>query len=380
MTKLYKLNKDHSIQTWSISPCYGLDKPDFNLNDGYEVVFGKLHGKLQSKFTEVKPVNIGKSNETTIEEQIQNEIQSEINKKLDEGYKYTIEEAKLGRTDANGNIKPMLAQGYEKRKNKIKWPVLVQPKYDGIRCIAILKDGNVKLLSREGKIIFTPITVIEQLKELYNKESGIQDNGIIFDGELYSDELTFQEIVSAVKALNLNSERIKYRVYDIVDSELPQHLRITRYLIYLREVFTKESIYSHLIPTPTTRIGSEEKMLEKFSEYINQGYEGLMIRLEDGKYEHYRSTNLIKYKQFDEEEFNVVGFLLGDRGTEDLIIQFEGLDGTVQKAKSMGTREYKDNLFNHGLLEAKRVTIKYFGLTDEGKHRFPVAKVIRDYE
>lgn len=370
MAELYKLNKDHSIQVWIIEKYVGL-----SLEDGYHVTFGKLHGKLQSKFTEVKPVNVGKSNETTLDEQIQNEIQSEINKKLDEGYKYTIEEAKLGRTDANGNIKPMLAQTYEKRKNKIKWPVLVQPKYDGIRCIAILKDGNVKLLSREGKIIFTPITVIEQLKDI-SFQIGQQ---IIFDGELYSDELTFQEIVSAVKALNLNSQRIKYRVYDIINED-KQIERIMCYNHYFRNHETNLPVYSHIIPTPTTRVSSEEKMLEKFSEYINQGYEGLMIRLEDGKYEHYRSTNLIKYKQFDEEEFDVLGFLLGDRGTEDLIIVFEGLDGTPQKAKSMGTREYKENLFNHGLLEAKKVTIKYFGLTDDGKHRFPVAKVIRDYE
>lgn len=376
MAELYKLNKDHSIQVWIIEKYVGL-----SLEDGYHVTFGKLHGKLQSKFTEVKPVNVGKSNETTLDEQIQNEIQSEINKKLDEGYKYTIEEAKLGRTDANGNIKPMLAQSYEKRKNKIKWPVLTQPKFDGLRCLSKLKYCKpVVLLSREGKEFDTPTIVIEQLQELSNilhRDFNIDE--IIFDGELYSDELTFQEIVSAVKALNLNSEKIKYRVYDIVDLELSQIDRINKYNLLLRDE-NKQSIYSHIIPTPTTRVSSEEKMLEKFSEYINQGYEGLMIRLEDGKYEHYRSTNLIKYKQFDEEEFDVLRFLLGDRGTEDLIIVFEGLDGTPQKAKSMGTREYKENLFNYGLLEAKKVTIKYFGLTDDGKHRFPVAKVIRDYE
>lgn len=370
---LYKLNKNHTIQVWTIVPDL--------IKKGYTVVFGKLGGKLQEKFTTVHPVNVGKSNETTIEQQINNEIQSEINSKLDEGYKYDIEEAKLGRTDANGNIKAMLAQSYEKRKNKIKWPVLTQPKYDGTRCLSKLKYSKpIILLSREGKEFNTPITVIEQLQELSTKlykDFNIEE--IIFDGELYSDELTFQEIVSAVKALNLNSQKIKYRIYDIVDSELSQIDRINKYNLLLRDE-NKQPIFSHLIPTPTTKVSSEEKMLEKFSEYINQGYEGLMIRLEDGKYEHYRSTNLIKYKQFDEREFEVVGFLLGDRGTEDLLIQFIGLDGTVQKAKSMGTREYKENLFKQGLLEAKKVTIKYFGLTDDGKCRFPIAKIIRDYE
>ena len=42
-------------------------------------------------------------------------------------------------------MKPMLAHEFKKNKHKVKYPCIVQPKLDGIRCIATIKDGKCTL-------------------------------------------------------------------------------------------------------------------------------------------------------------------------------------------------------------------------------------------
>ena len=76
MTTLYKTNKNGSIQQWSIE----VSGPTFTC------IYGQVGGKLQSQQTICKSVNIGKSNETTPEQQAQLESAALIAKKSKSGY------------------------------------------------------------------------------------------------------------------------------------------------------------------------------------------------------------------------------------------------------------------------------------------------------
>src|SRR3990167_5907816 len=91
--------------------------------------------------------NKGKSNETTPEEQAKLEMASKIAEKLDEGYFETLEKAKTEEV-----ILPMLAKSYADEKSKIDWATAyVQPKFDGMRCLAFIEVDKVRLMSRQGK-------------------------------------------------------------------------------------------------------------------------------------------------------------------------------------------------------------------------------------
>ena len=149
--------------------------------------------------------NTGKTNATTAEEQALSEAKAKLKKKLEEGYYSTPEEAQNGTL-----ILPMLAHDFNKHESKVKYPCFIQKKYDGMRMLAIKKDGIVSLISRKGKEITTLNHIKEQLENV-----SIPDN--IYDGEAYSLEIgTFQEQMKAIKKENPNTSKIDFNIYDIV--------------------------------------------------------------------------------------------------------------------------------------------------------------------
>ena len=115
----------------------------------------------------------GKANETTPYEQAISEAQSTYNKKIDEQYCY------------------------------------VQPKLNGARCLIKKLNHAMRATSRGGK----EYRAIEAIKESL---MDAMDTFDILDGELYNHELSFQEIMTAIKNetdLDINLSRIQYWVW-----------------------------------------------------------------------------------------------------------------------------------------------------------------------
>ncbi len=73
---LFKTNKNGSIQQWSIS----------TFENTYTVTFGKVDGAMQTVTTTCEAKNIGKSNESTPQQQAELEAAALIAKKLKSGY------------------------------------------------------------------------------------------------------------------------------------------------------------------------------------------------------------------------------------------------------------------------------------------------------
>ena len=85
------------------------------------------------------------------------------------------------------NIVPKKVVDYTKRRmKKVGLPCLAEVKYDGVRCIAVKKDGgDVKLYSKTGKEFTNFHRVTEYLSE---KLSMFRD--FTLDGEVYGDTLS----------------------------------------------------------------------------------------------------------------------------------------------------------------------------------------------
>jgi ATP-dependent DNA ligase len=346
--------------------------------------------------------NIGKSNETTPKEQAEAQAKSDWTKKLDDGYMtlealsilkitdgYQVEDGffmDLGKvltytlpkynSDANGQPKPMLATCWTKVKN-ITYPCYIQPKLDGVRCLMVvsnLGDGpEIKFLSRSGKEYTTLDHIENDVLAACWVENNVDAN-FILDGEIYSDEISFQEIIQAVKKQCPNSLKLKFRAYDIVNDE-PQHTR--------RHSFANivDAINSPYIVELKSAIAiSSENVKEYHDTYVQEGHEGAMLRLPNGTYgQGQRSRELLKVKEFQDAEFECVGLGTGQR-EEDLLACCETKDGKSFNAKFTGTREYKAELKRNWDNKPKMVTIKFFGYTTDGLPRFPIAKGVRDYD
>ena len=406
MTKfetLYKRTKTGAIQYYSISTA---------IQDNWRVAqIIKESGQLNT----TKPIihiekittgkNIGKVNETTPEQQAELQAESDWKKKKDEGYKSladlnilypgTVHVAEIFNTgygtldvaleealpqynsDSSGNCKPMLAKAVNWKT--ITYPCFVQPKLDGVRCLMVierLKDGSgtIKFLSRSGKEYTTLKHITRDL--IYYMKTDLNRLGVIIDGELYSDLLNFQEIVSAVKAQKENSLKLQFRAYDLISDDL-QDVRIAKLYQLI------DSINSpHITKVNTSIVTNKSEVTALHDQFVQQGYEGAMIRNPKGWYGRgQRSSDLLKVKEFDENEFAFKCFEHGQRGVEDLIAVCWNKDGIEFRAKVVGTKSEKEDLYLlNDYSEGKSFTIKHFGFTEDGLPRFPIGKNFRNYE
>lgn len=405
---LYKRSKTRQIVYWQIT----VEDPIRPKEHGDYAYIRKTTGQLgtPSPVTHAEAIRSGKQKRSYIEQALFM-AESDWKRKRDEGYK-SLEDLKIEpsdgiiksangvyqfegkeyslfnalqlslpefNTDSSGNVKPMLATDWKKVK-KIEYPVHVQPKFDGVRCLMIVTPatGNVVFLSRSGK----EYTSLQHIKNCFSLAvlSKIGDNDFILDGEIYSDELNFQEIVSAVKAYKESSLKLKFRAYDIVND------KVWSERIEILDAIVAKIDSPFIEMTATATVDSEKKVKELHDAMVNQGFEGVMIRTLNGKYgQGQRSRELLKVKEFIEEEFPLIGFEFGQRGVQDLLAIVQLPNGNSCKPTMTGTLTQKEALYNEWngkarLLPNPLLTVKHFGYTNDGILRHPNGKAIRDYE
>lgn len=310
-----------------------------------------------------KPKNVGRANATTAEQQAQAEVESFITNKLTQGYFLTIEET------STLVVLPMLAKDFSAEKKKINWGVdmvVVQPKLDGMRCLAFVKaDGSVLLLSRKGKVIENMMHIEKELSQL-----GID---IILDGELYVHGEGFQTNMSYVKKYYPGkSERIIFNVYDVVDFEKPYLQRIA-FLDTLEMDSVRQVPYGH--------VSSEDSVREMFKVYVEEGYEGAMVKVSKSGYKsNGRSSELLKYKEFIDIQLPILDVISADQrpswGTPTFF--WKGADDDTLKAGTKLSHEQREDLLlNKENYIGAMAEIRFFEYSDEGVPRFPVMVGIR---
>lgn len=338
--------------------------------------------------------NIGKKNATTAFQQACMDARAAWQKKKDAGY---CESAcgvagGAGRSDTRAPIElptsraraaatdeiplPMLALDYNKRGKSIQFPCFIQRKYDGTRCVAT-ESG---LFSRNRKAYPNLGHIREEIVRICRAYPGI-----ILDGELYSRTLTFQEIVGLVRRETLETgdierqTQISFYCYDIIDTgatfqqrlnKMMEILRICRGLRYVRFVMTEKCVKS-------------ADLKAKHDQYVAEGFEGIMLRNADGMYRTgVRSADLQKYKEFQDSEFEVVGFTEGEGLEAGCVVwQCRSSKGPTFACRPRGSHEERRDLYRRAKdFVGKKLTVRYQELTDDGLPRFPVGIAFRDYE
>ena len=375
---LYKKTSTGAIQSWRI---YVLDQRGSDTAATIYTEHGQVDGKIQQTsehITEGK--NIGKKNETTPKEQAVKEAKARWEKQKKKGYVETIEKAQAEEVDdiIEGGIVPMLAHKYTDHGHKIKYPAFAQPKLDGIRCIAIVKDGECTLWSRTRK----PITAVPHIQ--MELEAAFPTGVIVLDGELYNHDYrnNFEKIVSLVRQEEPDPEHhlVQYHIYDIA-SEGTFKERFERF----QELFSHyEDAFTSLFLVTTTTVSSEDGVSNLFEKAREMGFEGIILRNADSEYVNKRSYDLQKVKEFDDAEFQIIGIEEGRGKLAGHVGAFKCKmdNGTEFLAKAKGeTANLKKYFENHSLWEGKKLTVQYQGLTGAQKvPRFPVGIAIRDYE
>jgi DNA ligase-1 len=367
--KLFKLTSKGQIQEWQI----------FVDGGKFYTVEGIQGGKATtSKPTVCKVKNPGKANATSPEQQALKEAAAKHKKKLEGQYFKTVAEASGG----NKNwYEPMLAFKFEDYKEGLVYPVYSQPKLDGIRCI-ITAEG---MFSRQGKPFPAVPHIFNALKPFFAK-----NKNAILDGELYCEKLSdnFPKLVSLIKKnkptpedLAESAQIIEFWCYDAprigVYAETDKFY--DRFQLMSSLLLNR---YAKIKVVSTFLISNYEQLTIRYEKYLEDGYEGQMVRL-NGAYENKRSKNLLKRKEFVDEEYEIVSLEEGKGGRIGTVgfMNFYSRGGKPFKSNVKGEFDYLRKLWADRLkLVGKKATIKYFSLTPDRIPRFPYVIAIRDYE
>ena len=256
-------------------------------------------------------------------------------------------------------VLPMLANKWEDRQKYISEPFYVQPKLDGVRLL-VSKDGGI---SRTGKII--PGT------EILGK--GLEP-GQYVDGEAFDPNLNFEELTSTFKTDPL---KLKFYVFDFFD------LKKCPMTFEERWDVVKSLSNPHYEYVETFSVKKHTDMNGFHKMFMQQGYEGTMIRDKDSMYEvGQRSNYLLKYKDFQTEEYEITGAKTGHGRDADAVVWVCKTENdnqfTVRPEGTIVQRE--EHYRNYKKYIGKMLTVRFQNLTALGVPRFPVGVTIRDYE
>jgi DNA ligase-1 len=320
--------------------------------------WGRINGKESSTsyFVE-RGKNIGKSNETTPEQQANIMMNFCVKKQKDAGYseKNDVVEYSLPR--------PMLAttwNGITDLKH-----AFIQPKLDGVRLLVGRFKGNIIMQSRTGKIM-----EFEHIRQ--NCE--FLEEGQFLDGEMFDPNLSFEEITGIFRGPSENHSKLNYHCFDFFDLSKPD-LTFNKRI----ELLDKFKVHQNFIMVSTSYI--DIKDVDKIHKSLSENYEGTIIRDPNGIYEFdKRSKTLMKFKDFFTKEYIITAWTVGKDNTIIWICKTES--GKDFNVRPTGTTEYRKKLLTDAKSHiGKFLTVKYQETTTKHKvPRFPVGLSIRDYE
>ena len=298
-----------------------------------------------------------------------------------------------------------LAHPYEKHVGKVKGKSFtLTRKLDGYRlqCLIDVKNEKVEFFTRKGK----PILGLDQLSnEVWSfvQTNNLQEsqflfeNGIYFDGEAVlvdpTGKLSETELFQATsKVMRADGEKhnVKFSLFDFmsVSEFMVDKTSILSYgerreslesLSYdnVKLVDLVEKLYQG------TDINEVDRLMEEVSK--PNGWEGLMLNIDEAKYQCKRTADLLKIKQFYYADIPVIDVYEGEKGKKyegmmgGAVCQFK--DFTIDIGSGWTDEQRKEYWSEPSKLIGQMVEIQYQGETINEKGgrglRFPTLQRLR---
>lgn len=413
-------------------------------NNGGSIDIFKSYGEYEGKKAlrwerDIKGVNEGKTNETNAWEQAIFKCKSYIALKKKKGYlsyneicvmpvvyvsKFKIiknienednilktlkERLPLERQDIEGDIKPMKCQQYyrskkewtdpegktwsdrkyyyllnpdkEKERGAViqTFPCMGQPKINGVRATITLKNNKATIKSKEGLIY--DVSHIEDFLNINNDIFNYDGLELILDGELYIHGELLQDIVSAVKKVNLNTPRITFVLFDLA---IANKSNTERWNIIKEHI--KPKLEQHL-NCPVTLIRTtgikSDKQAQTFTDIcIKDGYEGAIFRTFEGEYGFGKRPKYItKLKRTISEEFKIFNVLPQEKDNSKGNFVCLTKKGLPFEVNPKGDDDFKRFILeNKNDIIGKNLTIDFYEYTKDNKPFHILNNLIRNYE
>jgi ATP-dependent DNA ligase len=212
----------------------------------------------------------------------------------------------------------------------------------------------------------------------------------ILDGELYNHGLKddFEKIISLVKKKKPTdqdkaeaTQLVQYHMYDVASMTIATYTDRNLFLL------AEPSFRPHsCLQITKSQMALDFDEAQKFhANNLKLGYEGSIYRTTYGKYKGTRSWDLMKFKDFHDDEATIVGYEIGKGKREGTLGKFimqddEGVEFGCPPGKGYDYQALTDMLNNVHDYIGQRATFTYFQRTQAGSYRHPHYKCLRNYE
>ncbi|WP_339141799.1 DNA ligase [Pseudoalteromonas galatheae] len=227
---------------------------------------------------------------------------------------------------------------------------LVSEKFDGVRAIW---DGS-QLRTRGGHLIKAPDWFTQGLPDTW------------LDGELWAGYNNFAFVSAIARRHAPNNEHWRQVTYYVFDAPSSTEIFAKRHERYLSLLSHTELL--HIKPVKQLSFGSVEELNDYYHSVLKRGGEGVILHAKNAKHEDGRTTNVLKYKPYLDDEAIVIKHLPG-KG------KYQGMMGSLLVKNAQG-KEFK---VGSGFSDEERaspppigsqITYRYQGYTKFGKPRF----------
>lgn len=187
-----------------------------------------------------------------------------------------------------------------------KWDYSIDmPKLNGFKCRIVADGHNVRLFTSQMNQ-FTCSPHIKNYIEWAIKK-GKLPSVFELDGELYHHGMPLNEISSRVKRKNgihSDFESIQYHCYDAIQSETQNQKARLEWRDHLINPILKDGLFYSVKATISDSINTSQDNLRQ---YMDDAYEGIIIRNPRGFYERKKSSAIFKYKPRHIDEYPIIG-------------------------------------------------------------------------
>lgn len=369
-------------------------------------IIQRSYGQVNGKTTLSPQIIVNRTKQKrNWKEQYTLQYNSEVKKFLDKGYievekhpnEYSSEElqAIFGdvKTNQYGVIKPQLAKQADKVTNRNifdkEW--LISRKLDGLKALFWWDGSEIHTSSRGGEEYDVATTHLRENKQLiaFFKENPT----VVLDGELFKRGKTLQQISGAARMEKnaCDCDWLEYWIYDCYISSCPEMPAMERYdflvfklgqdfeiPIYYESIDDNLEASIRLLNHDT--VSGWDNMKALHDKWVAEGFEGAVITDPSKPYKPgSRCNNLIKIKQYKSEDFLVIGYKLGLRGSEDMTFTCELEDGRTFEAMPCGDRatkaEYVENFEDK--YKGHKAECTFFNYSDDGIPTQPKMRIFR---
>ena len=286
----------------------------------------------------------------------------------------------------------MLSHKYNNKKLKDQFPVAVEPKLDGIRCLIVLKHCedeeeswyDISVYSRAGKTFNSLEAIEDMICDTFGETSWEED--MVFDGEVFCGD--FKTTVSQVKRKSEQALDAVFTIFDIIplsEFETGSSLEFQERRAKLIEFFAAAPpSQKKLKLSKAVLVNSHDEVMDMYAKAREMGHEGIIVKPIKGdisKWVPKRSYGWMKIKDKLEADVEIIGAEEGTGRLEKtlgaIVINYKGTIVNVGTGFKDEERHKLWRLHKKGKLKGLTAQVTYHEETPDGSLRHPAFECIR---